>query len=95
MAIKDIAKFGALGAGAALAAKNPDFLRSLGLVGGYAANKLEDREEKKRREAEMAAAGAAPAPGTPVVPAGMKKGGKVSSASKRADGCAIRGKTRA
>ena len=27
--------------------------------------------------------------------AGMKKGGKVSSASKRADGCAIRGKTRA
>ena len=28
-------------------------------------------------------------------PMGMKKGGKVSSASKRADGCAIRGKTRA
>jgi hypothetical protein len=27
--------------------------------------------------------------------AGMKKGGKVSSASKRADGCAIRGKTKA
>jgi hypothetical protein len=26
---------------------------------------------------------------------GMKKGGKVSSASKRADGCAVRGKTRA
>jgi hypothetical protein len=26
---------------------------------------------------------------------GKKKGGKVSSASKRADGCAIRGKTRA
>jgi hypothetical protein len=26
---------------------------------------------------------------------GMKKGGKVSSASKRADGIAIRGKTRA
>jgi hypothetical protein len=25
---------------------------------------------------------------------GMKKGGKVSSASSRADGCAIRGKTR-
>ena len=25
---------------------------------------------------------------------GMKKGGKVSSASKRADGCAIKGKTR-
>ena len=28
-------------------------------------------------------------------PMGMKKGGKVSSASKRADGCAIRGKTKA
>ena len=27
-------------------------------------------------------------------PKGMKKGGKVSSASKRADGCAIKGKTR-
>ena len=26
---------------------------------------------------------------------GMKSGGKVSSASKRADGCCIRGKTRA
>ena len=26
---------------------------------------------------------------------GMKKGGRVSSASKRADGCAVRGKTRA
>lgn len=28
-------------------------------------------------------------------PKSMKKGGKVSSASKRADGCCIRGKTRA
>jgi uncharacterized protein with von Willebrand factor type A (vWA) domain len=28
-------------------------------------------------------------------PKGMKKGGKVKSASARADGCAIRGKTRA
>jgi hypothetical protein len=27
-------------------------------------------------------------------PMPMKKGGKVSSASKRADGCAIKGKTR-
>ena len=27
--------------------------------------------------------------------AGYKKGGKISSASKRADGCAVRGKTRA
>jgi hypothetical protein len=91
MSFKDIAKSGALGAGAALVAKNPDMLRGMGLIGGAVANKLEDREEKKRREAEMAAGvqpqGAAPMP--------MKKGGKVSSASKRADGCAIRGKTRA
>jgi hypothetical protein len=28
-------------------------------------------------------------------PQGMKRGGKVKSASQRADGCAIRGKTRA
>jgi hypothetical protein len=90
MAFKDIAKSGALGLGTALIAKNPDMLRGLGLVGGYAANKLEDREERKRREAEMAAAGVAPAVPQP----GMKKGGKVSSASKRADGCAIKGKTR-
>ena len=30
-----------------------------------------------------------------LAPFSMAKGGKVSSASKRADGCAIRGKTRA
>jgi hypothetical protein len=91
MGLKDIAKSGMLGAGAALVADNPKLLQGMGLIGNIAANKLEDREERKRREAEMTAAGAAPAPGTPV----MKKGGKVSSASKRADGCAIRGKTRA
>lgn len=48
----------------------------------------ESEEEKRRRE--QAAVGAPPT--------GMKKGGKVkakaSSASKRADGCAQRGKTR-
>jgi hypothetical protein len=32
---------------------------------------------------------------SPMETASMKRGGKVSSASKRADGCAIRGKTRA
>ena len=89
MAFKDVLK--AVSPLAMAAGKNPDMLRGLGLVGGYAANKLEDREERKRREAEMAAAGGAPAVPQP----GMKKGGKVSSASKRADGCAIRGKTRA
>jgi hypothetical protein len=44
--------------------------------------------------------GIAPAPapqGMAMAPQGqgMKKGGKVSSASKRADGCCIRGKTKA
>ena len=34
-------------------------------------------------------------PGSIGMPGGMKKGGKVSSASKRADGIAQRGKTRA
>jgi hypothetical protein len=34
------------------------------------------------------------APGAPRMMGGMKKGGKVSSASKRADGIAQRGKTR-
>jgi hypothetical protein len=91
MALKDIAKSGMLGVGPALVADNPNLLRGMGLVGNIAANKLDDREEKKRREAEVAAQagvqGAAPMP--------MKKGGKVSSASKRADGIAIRGKTRA
>jgi hypothetical protein len=90
MSFKDIAKSGSLGLGTALIAKNPDMLRGLGLVGNIAANKLDDREEKKRREAEAAAAGVQPA-----APMPMKKGGKVSSASKRADGCCIRGKTRA
>jgi hypothetical protein len=56
-----------------------------------ASNAQERDEEKKRKAEEAAAAGAAPAPGTPT----MKKGGSVKSASARADGCAIRGKTRA
>ena len=34
------------------------------------------------------------APGGGLGPGGMKEGGKVSSASKRADGCAIKGKTK-
>jgi hypothetical protein len=63
----------------------------LGLGARMIASEAQDREERKRLEAEMAAAGVAPAPGTPT----MKKGGKVKSASARADGCAIRGKTRA
>lgn len=37
----------------------------------------------------------ASAAGQPQAQAPFKKGGKVSAASKRADGCAVRGKTRA
>ena len=44
-------------------------------------------EEQMLAERQAAAAAAAKS--------GMKKGGKVKSASQRADGCAIRGKTRA
>jgi len=48
------------------------------------------KEEEKRRMEEQAAAEQAAAQ------SGMKKGGKVKvlSASKRADGCAVRGKTK-
>jgi len=51
-----------------------------------------------RRFSPAAAAGvtpAKPAPGYMMKSMGYKSGGKVKSASSRADGCAIRGKTRA
>jgi hypothetical protein len=64
---------------------------SLGLIPRAIA---EEREDKKRRQAEQQA-------GMPTVtPPAMKNGGKVKkmaaggSASKRADGCATKGKTR-
>jgi hypothetical protein len=91
MGLKDIAKSGMLGVAPALIADNPKLLQGLGVAGNIAYNQIDNREEKKRREAEMAAMGGAPAVPQP----GMKKGGSVKSASKRADGCAIRGKTRA
>ena len=49
------------------------------------ADKYKEEEEKRRMEEEAAMQAKVP---------GMKKGGKVSSASKRADGIATRGKTR-
>jgi hypothetical protein len=66
----------------------------LGMVTG-STNKAQD-EKIKALEAEVAAGRktkeqAQMEAQTPT----MKKGGKVSSASKRADGCCIRGKTRA
>ena len=90
MAKRNPIESGMLGLGPAILARNPEMLRGFGVLGNLAANKLEDREEDKARQA---AAAAQPAPG-------MRKGGKTKkmaaggSASKRADGCAIRGKTR-
>ena len=57
----------------------------LGLVPGM----MSEKRRKERHEKEDAAKMSA----TPAQP-GMKKGGKVSSASKRADGCATKGKTK-
>jgi hypothetical protein len=64
---------------------------------------IEDLTNKKgtnlNKEAARGGGGGGGGAGIPKVgpkrPLEMKKGGKVSSASKRADGCAIRGKTRA
>lgn len=84
--LKDIAGSGVLGALPAVLSKNPDAFRAFGVLGNLAANKIEDREEEKKRQTEDKLAQLKTQP--------MKKGGKVSSASKRADGCAQRGKTR-
>ena len=58
---------------------------ALGLLPGlaYKDEYRDDEEERIAREAAMNAPRQ-----------GMKKGGKVASASKRADGCAQRGKTK-
>jgi hypothetical protein len=85
--MKDILKSGVLGLGTAALANNPEMLRGFGLVGNLAADKMDDREEKKRKEAMLAAKDKKPT-------TAMKRGGSVSSASKRADGIAKKGKTR-
>ena len=79
MALKDIVNYGPFGVLPRLAVKE------------YEDRKQDKMEaEEQLRAQEQAAAEQAAAEG------GMKKGGKVkmSSASKRADGCATRGKTR-
>jgi hypothetical protein len=78
MELKDLANYGSFGAAV------PGMSRSL----KKEADKYQNEEEKRRMEEQAAAEQAAAQ--------GMKKGGKVkmSSASKRADGCATRGKTR-
>jgi hypothetical protein len=78
----------AIGFGAALP-KERDQL--LGMLTG-STNKAQD-EKIKTLEAEVAAGRKTKEQAQ--TEAGMRKGGKVSSASKRADGCAIRGKTKA
>ena len=79
MELKDLANYGSFGAAV------PGMSRSL----KKEADKYQNEEEKRRME-EQAAAEKAAAEG------GMKKGGKVkmSTASKRADGVAQRGKTK-
>ena len=57
--------------------------------GGPTAEELADYERKKDAGVYTSEKGKPPSPRE------MAKGGKVSSASKRADGCAQRGKTRA
>ena len=59
----------------------------MGLLPAAIARDAQSDEEEKRKK-QPGAGGMAPA-GTP-----MKKGGKVSSASKRADGIVTKGKTR-
>ena len=99
--MKDILKSGVLGLGTTALANNPEMLRVFGLVGNLAADKMDDREKKKRKEAMLAAKDkeAMLAAEDKILTTVMKKGGavkkkSVSSASKRADGIAIKGKTR-
>jgi hypothetical protein len=63
----------------------------LGLGARMIASNAQERDEEKKRKA--AEAGMVPDQGG-AAPMPMKKGGKVSSASKRADGCAVKGKTK-
>lgn len=59
------------------------------------AKKAEEEELKKKLAgASQGAAGTQAVAGEQSAGQGMKKGGKVSSASNRADGCCTKGKTR-
>jgi hypothetical protein len=78
--MKELMESGMMGVLPAAASQNPEILRGFGIIGNVAANKMDDREEKKKAEALTGVKA-------------MKKGGMVS-ASKRADGCCIKGKTR-
>jgi hypothetical protein len=67
---------------------------SLGVLPRLAVKEYEDRKQDKM-EAEEQLRAQEQAAAEQAAAQGMKKGGKVKSASARADGCAIRGKTRA
>ena len=73
-------------------------LKSLGLMGGILPALYSKYEEKQdAKDAELAALkkqSRVPAGAQAVAGQGMKKGGKVSSASSRGDGIAQRGKTK-
>jgi len=72
-----------------------DIAGSLGVLPRLAVKEYEDRKQDKM-EAEEQLRAQEQAAAEQAAAQGMKKGGKVkmSSASKRADGCATRGKTR-
>lgn len=65
------------------------FGKNVGVLPAAAKYLRDEREEDKMKEAMAAQSPAIKSPSV-----GMKKGGKVSSASKRADGIAQRGKTK-
>jgi hypothetical protein len=58
-------------------------------------NMINPDEEAKKEEMRRIAQEEVTNGKKPATASGMKKGGKVKSASARADGCAIRGKTKA
>jgi hypothetical protein len=107
MSLKKLAKSGMFGL-AGLAATNPDITNKIARKGGFGALGL--MAAKKKKKAAEAAGGMRGRPMTDEVmvaeeaPAGeamMRKGGKVkkmakggSTASKRGDGCATKGKTK-
>jgi hypothetical protein len=71
--------------------KNRGF--GLGLLPGLLyKDQYKDKEEERRAQEQAAATGNTPQNAQPLVT--RKKGGMVGSASKRADGCAQRGKTK-
>ena len=76
-------------------------LGSAGVLGaaGYGDLKMSKREAKEKADEKIEEMKRRQEPSgidsdTKAVPKAHKAGGKVSSASKRADGCAIRGKTK-